>query len=363
MPLGVGALALAGVVAAQPALANPRTSASTSFSVTGQLNGVAAVSASQAWAVGYAGKITGTRHPLIARWTGTAWQQVPGLSSQAGDLEGVAAVSRTDAWAVGFTLGSSLKAQRALILRWNGTKWERSPIPSLGFAGLYAVAATSATNAWAVGSKGFNLTKPVVLHWNGHVWKPVSGIGGPCVIDAISATGSSNAWAAYYCSSGGPNYNGLAHWNGSKWKSVKFPLQGVYDYVYGIAARSASNAIAVGAYAGAPGGGARSMRWNGRTWQKLAIPEASKRGLSAVAATPRIVLAVGASGKLGSSTKTLIMRWTGSGWVRLASPSPGSYDTLTGVAAVTATNAWAVGYDGIVPEKTLILHWNGSSWR
>jgi hypothetical protein len=351
------------MVAAPPALAIPRIPVSTSFSVTGQLNGVAATSAAEAWAVGYAGSITTSRHLLIVRWTGSAWQRAPGLSSQDGDLEGVAAVSRTDAWAVGFTLGSSLTAQRALILRWNGTKWRRSPIPSLGFAGLYAVAATSATNAWAVGSNGFNVTKPVVLHWNGRVWMSVRGIGGPCTIDAISASGSRSAWAAYYCSSGGPNYNGLAHWNGSGWKSVKFPLQGVYDYVYGIAARSVSNAIAVGGYAGAPGGGARSMRWNGRSWQKVAVPEASERGLSAVAATPRIVLAVGASGKLGSSSKTLILRWTGSGWLRQASPSPGSYDTLTSVAAVTARNAWAVGYDGVVPEKTLILFWNGSSWR
>jgi hypothetical protein len=45
-----------------------------SFTISGQLNGVAATSASNAWAVGDTG--IGTTHPrtLILRWNGTAWK-------------------------------------------------------------------------------------------------------------------------------------------------------------------------------------------------------------------------------------------------------------------------------------------------
>jgi hypothetical protein len=39
---------------------------------------------------------------------------------------------------------------------------------------------------------------------------------------------------------------------------------------------------------------------------------------------------------------------------------------LNGVAATSATNAWAVGHTSTNNggnEKTLIAHWNGTSWK
>src|ERR1700758_502951 len=69
--------ALAGVLSAASAgaraAAQPRAaSAGTSFTVNGFFNGVAATSASNAWAVGGNNGST-----LIAHWDGTAWKQVP----------------------------------------------------------------------------------------------------------------------------------------------------------------------------------------------------------------------------------------------------------------------------------------------
>jgi hypothetical protein len=51
----------------------------------------------------------------------------------------------------------------------------------------------------------------------------------------------------------------------------------------------------------------------------------------------------------------------------VASPSPASNDTLTGVAARSATDVWAVGNrqdrSGAIPiDRTLTEHWNGSTW-
>src|SRR6185437_4504585 len=62
--------------------------------------------------------------------------------STAGKLGGIAAVSGSDAWAVGVTSTGS-----TLIMRWNGRVWTRvsSPSPRVG-GGLQAVAATSAKN-------------------------------------------------------------------------------------------------------------------------------------------------------------------------------------------------------------------------
>jgi len=81
--------------------------------------------------------------------------------------------------------------------------------------------------------------------------------------------------------------------------------------------------------------------------------------LSGVAATSaRNAWAVGFVGG-----GTLILHWNGSAWRRVSSPSPAG-STLRGVAATSARNAWAVGCANCTSgaPRTLILHWNGSTW-
>jgi hypothetical protein len=86
---------------------------------------VSADSPSDAWAVGYyessspSGDDTLTLH-----WDGTAWTKVPSPnpSSAMNVLEGVSAVSPSDAWAVGYTVNP----EQPLILHWNGTAWTTS---------------------------------------------------------------------------------------------------------------------------------------------------------------------------------------------------------------------------------------------
>jgi hypothetical protein len=57
--------------------------------------------------------------------------------------------------------------------------------------------------------------------------------------------------------------------------------------------------------------------------------------------------------------------WNGTAWRLAASPNPaGSSDaSLTGVAAVSASDAWAVGYswNGSV-TSTVAEHWKGKKW-
>ena len=62
--------------------------------------------------------------------------------------------------------------------------------------------------------------------------------------------------------------------------------------------------------------------------------------------------------------KTLTVRWNGTAWKRVPSPSPGTEAALHGVAAVSASSAWAVGStDTSAGNKTLILRWNGKTWK
>jgi hypothetical protein len=108
--------------------------------------------------------------------------------------------------------------------------------------------------------------------------------------------------------------------------------------------------------------------WNGRRWslQPHPNPRPANDQLTGVAAlSSSNVWAVGAS---DLAQRTLIEHWNGSKWQVEASPSPGSIDSvLTSVAAITPSNVWAVGYtvdtvsNGAV-FHTLTEHWNGSRW-
>jgi hypothetical protein len=125
--------------------------------VPGYLAGVAATSSTNAWAAGY---YTTSAPPqtLVEHWNGTAWCRVPSPNpGGAGDtnrLQGVAAVSPSSAWGVGF-YGTSTRSH-TLVVHWNGTAWKQQTSPNpAGFSSgsqLLGAAAASPTDAWAVGS-------------------------------------------------------------------------------------------------------------------------------------------------------------------------------------------------------------------
>ena len=111
---------------------------------------------------------------IIEGWNGKVWGQVPSpaLGAPGGILSGVAAVSASSAWAVGGTESGSGPSEviTTLIARWNGTGWKRVPSPNpTGRAALGGVAAVSASSAWAVGNIGG--AKTLILRWNGITWK------------------------------------------------------------------------------------------------------------------------------------------------------------------------------------------------
>ena len=95
---------------------------------------------------------TGSR-TLVLHWNGTSWKQVASPTpGSGGDLTGVTATSASNAWAVGGYTGTG-GAGLNMILHWNGTSWKRQASPAPGTASsLSAADATSAANAWAVGS-------------------------------------------------------------------------------------------------------------------------------------------------------------------------------------------------------------------
>src|SRR5215469_16970727 len=167
-----------------------------------------------------------------------------------GQLFGVAATSARNAWAVGQAVSSG----KTIILHWNGATWTRVPSPTpAGGTGLYAVAATSARNAWAVGGSDAPPGKTEILHWNGAAWKPVPSPtpkGGGALF-GVTAVSARDAWAvgcAGNCFQGFGNglRTLILHWNGTTWSRVPSPSPGLGSALSSVAATSAHNAWAVG---------------------------------------------------------------------------------------------------------------------
>ncbi|MGH2496435.1 MAG: hypothetical protein ACRDIV_17185 [Ktedonobacteraceae bacterium] len=336
------------------------------------LNGVATVSANDVWAVGGSGRQASGGQTLIEHWNGTNWQVVtsPNPGSIYNALYGVTAVSASNAWAVGYYV-STAGVTQTLIEHWNGSSWSavKSPSPASMNNELFNVAAVSASDVWAVGfvtnntSSQTPLDQTLIEHWNGSSWSVVKSPNpGPGSsndhLNGVTAISASNVWAV-------GNSNTFAqtlieHWNGSHWSVVKSPSPGSGDDLRGVTAVSANNIWAVGYSSNRSSIQTLTEHWNGTSWQVVTNPSiVTGPSFSAVAAvSANDVWAVG-DGSGASSNRlfvTLTEQWNGTRWSVVQSPSPGSFNIqLLGVAAVSANDVWAVG---VADSNTLIENYH-----
>ena len=301
-------------------------------------------------------------------------------------LNAVAVRSATDAWAVGhFTApDQDDDGLNMLTEHWNGSTWTQVGAPAVVHRdeSLLAVSASPASDAWAVGftkTVGAAGRNPLAAHWNGRSWAivptPTLTGGAKSTLNGVVALSPTNAWAV------GKGRNGAAlaeHWNGTTWSVVPVPTPAgaASSQLSGISALSPSNIWAVGSVATVVGTTVQTRtlieHWNGTTWSVVPSRNATSSnlltGVAAVAGNN--VWAVGytiTTDGTNQPDKTLIEHWNGSAWSVVASPSPASNDTLSGVAARSAGDVWAVGTrqdrSGAIPiDRTLTEHWNGSAW-
>ena len=368
-------LVVVGLISAGAGLASTtRWGVEPSPSVHGRnvLNGVAATSAKNAWAVGS----YGLSRTLIEHRNGRGWRVQPSPSpSSWSELLGVAAISSANAWAVG---DRNLNASRTLVEHWNGRAWkvQASPNPGQGrskYGGglnneLLGVAAVSSTNAWAVGDRENGDANPrtLVEHWNGRAWKvqPSPNLGGPGIenwLSGVAATSPTNAWAvgATYNERTGTGRALIEHWDGKVWEVQPGASLSSDAGLVDLAATSATNAWAVGYDSNST----LVEHWDGKAWTVQLSPNIGKSpGLSDVAATSTTnAWAVGRYRNRGVP-QTLVEHWDGKAWTVQPSPNPGHRNALHSVAATSTTDAWAVGARDFRCDycgKTLVEHWNG----
>jgi hypothetical protein len=260
------------------------------------------------WAVGASGQTSGGAHRthLILRVTGSTVQKVPTPGPAGGRLLGVAATSATNAWAVGY-----ITAGGPLILHWNGTAWKRSALPRHSGGRIDAVAATSATNAWAIDTR--NRAGSQILHWNGKRWSHVTIpviAGQTYFLGGVTATSAKNAWAA------GSSFvhrtvtlrTVILHWNGTRWRRTPSPTPPAPDGsgLADVGASSAGNAWAVGS---TTAGLTVAEHWDGTSWKVVPTPVCGELdGIS--------ILPSGRAWAVGFADhfKPLILRWNGTAW-------------------------------------------------
>jgi hypothetical protein len=193
-------------------------------------------------------------------------------------------------------------------------------------------------------------------------------------LNAVTAVSATNIWAVGAKSSSvlfAPNAGNLIeHFDGTKWSVVPAPTLSSHELLTGVSGDSASDVWAVGFTRGQQGVIAETLHFNGTTWSSVPVPSSFGTQLSAVTAlSPTNVWAVG---NTAGGRATLIEHFDGKSWSIISSPnaSTGSIldsNALTGIAAASANNIYAVGFfsdptiDGGF-ERTLIEHWDGTSW-
>jgi hypothetical protein len=234
---------------------------------------------------------------------------------------------------------------------------------------LYSVAAVSARDVWAV---GLNPTGSLIVHWDGTAWS--QSLSGNGFLGGVADSSAGDVWAVGGTNWFSPTQPLAEHWDGSSWTQVPVPNPAGGGYLNGVAATSSKNAWAVGLVApGGPGVPAPTTplieHWEGRRWTIQNYQAAPNGGqLDAVAAiSARNAWAVGWTGPSseGTGQQALIEHWNGTSWTWVPSPTPpgSSASFLRGVTIISARNAWAVGsavVDGY--SKTLTLHWDGDRW-
>jgi hypothetical protein len=368
-------VALAGTsVAARAAGA---TTCGTSFGIVPSQNvgtsnnalfGIAALSATNAYAVGHSAIDTiygPLDRSLVEHFDGTTWTAVASPSapgSVTNDLYGIAARSATDIWATGFSGNTAGQAQ-PFAVHYNGVSWAAVPTATAGVLGAQLVGVAvvpGSPEAWTVGQQynASNTPQTLIEHWNGVSWSVVPSPNvGPSwnKLFGVTARAANDVWAVGTSYQGTPSIGVTArtlieHWNGASWSVVPSPN---HDTIYGqdhnvlvsvTAVPGTSALIAVGDGMLDLPPVARSDQplvevYNGSSWQLVNEPSilpysGGLIGVSAVSPTD-----IWASGEFNPGSgfdQPLLLHYDGSNWSAIPVTTVGSLNTR--VFGIVATN-------------------------
>jgi hypothetical protein len=321
-----------------------------------ELAGISAASADDIWAVGRynSGRpptATG-RDTLALHWDGASWSTVPTPNpawpgADFFTLDGVAAIAANDAWAVGQSADFASFKSETLIEHWNGASWQLVASPNPGGPDgpnvLRGVDAVGPGNVWAVGSAR-SPSRPLILRFDGTAWR-VFPNGCRVPLDDVDVLSSTQIWAVGAATT--------CRYDGTSWTVVPSPrpTSGEAWNLLAVSAAAPDAAWAVGTRA-IPAGehvthAALIERWNGTRWTRVTKIPAGQTLNGVLALAPDDAWAVGTDG-----TRGIVLHWNGVRWAQVPSPTPGESGRLADLTAAGADHLWAAG---TARDNTLIL--------
>jgi hypothetical protein len=296
---------------------------------------------------------------------------VPGVADAAAWQVTPAPVTATPVSAsTGWGLGADTSGNQ-FAARGSGRSWTTYRLPQIvaGSGASYtAVAASSATDAWVVGQRsvpGYNRHQPVMLHFDGTTWTPFTqpddGVNER--LFSVAVLGSSNVWAA--------GWSLLEHWDGQAWSKVSPPVPAGASSV-SLQSLSASGGD-LWALASARIGSNQVvylLHYDGTRWSTtppLAEPANHFWMTGSVSATsPTNAWVAVTDEDQNFDTAAIALHWDGSALRTVPMPTNGVAQTLTGIAARSATDAWAVGTSEFSYRdnayRPAVYHFDGSAW-
>jgi hypothetical protein len=305
----------------------------------GELVGVSALNASEAWAVG-SRATGGVFAPLALHWNGSRWSDVPisgpGTFNQ---LRAVAAVSPSDAWAVGVS-----GQWGALIEHWDGSSWQQVSSPvSGGGTPLYGIKAFAANDVWAVGGVGQH---GLVLHFDGTSWTQVTVPEPPSSeltsFSDVDGMSGDDVWIAGESYETGPL---VEHFDGTGWTIVSGPPDAGNDvYVRGLDVRAGGDLWIVGDSLGPPPEYVESPlieHASGGTWTGHSGKAGEPWGVAALSEND--VWVVGNQASPRGVYSAMIEHWDGTSWSLAPSLVPLPDSELNDATALPNGMVWAVG--------------------
>ncbi len=319
------------------------------------LLGVAAVSDSDAWAVGYLRQGV-LALPLSLRYNGTQWASVsmplpPGASPNPGvTLTDARAFSADDVWAVGSSsTGQSVTTLQTLAYRWNGSAWSVVPSPigccaPIGSA-FFSVDGVSGSDFWAVGDIATSSTTTQILaaHWNGSAWQEFRlprVAGGREAIKDLHVLASNDVWALEGTGIFSPSSpRRILRWNGSAWSEGAPALNPArYTAAEAIHVFGPSDiwvsSVVDGTFQ------VVMLHWNGSSWTEFNVPVLAYQFF---ADAPNDLYAVGYAS---------MMRWNGTSWSVVQSiPAQGQINFFDTERAADGT-VWSAG--SVQPGSTAL---------
>ena len=193
-------------------------------------------------------------------------------------------------------------------------------------------------------------------------------LAGPALLGSMSvAAYASSATLKLSTKSGMPSSTAYAS-NCGSWSVVPSPNFGTRPTFFSsVTATSANDAWVVGAYVNSSRVDQTLIEhWDGTSWSIAPGPKtggsySALYGVKALSA--KNAWAVGYY--LPSTSQTLIEHWNGTSWSIVPSPNVSMLNNyLVALTAISASDIWAVGYyvNSSNVDQTLIEHWNGTSW-